>query len=658
MPQCFHDARVSIAHRREVAARADVHHRKLRPRQVLQNWSKDDERPRVVELAVRGIGDDADHFDVTISGPASRMCPPTASPAGNSARASDAETTATSGFPGRRPTRCHGPAAAAAGTDRRSRAHNNTLAWILTVLSSAIIWYRILGTKRITTETPKRFWLIVGVPLFVIYAMRVAFPDGSFDQLNYHLLSAERGLRGVPFTAADFFPSPFQFNPAPEMITGISRYFLGYRLGTIVNYLAMLWAGSILYKLLNGHIRNESLRSFGVLLILLTEQPLFEINNYMVDLLAVPLLLEATLVILNTEETVQRRDVIRVAFLLGAGVALKLTSIAIVLPLILVYGYKLRRSLKITIKHAVLVIVAFFAPIVPYSLFMFRETGSPVFPFYNKILRSPYWPLINWTDPRWGPKSIWEGLLWPILVTFKPERTSELAVYSGRLSLVFIAVLLCLFVRPQQRDRTLCVVILLGLILWTLTAGYVRYAIYLELLGGVVILTVCCRFKGPLRRALIVLPWIILIAQSFLACKYVYSYEWSMRPTIFHNPQAFMAESESILRDHSFRKFLPERERRLFDGVDVWVESNFVTNAVESLSKKDAPIILVCFPYYFETPASLDKFAKTVNDAATKRMYTLAFKKDLSPSLDMLSFRGFEMGKFTGCQRSVLLSEQ
>ena len=68
MTQRLHDARVAIAHRREVAARTDIRHRKLRPRQVLQNRSEDDERPRVVELAVRGISDDADHFDLTTVG--------------------------------------------------------------------------------------------------------------------------------------------------------------------------------------------------------------------------------------------------------------------------------------------------------------------------------------------------------------------------------------------------------------------------------------------------------------------------------------------------------------------------------------------------------------------------------------------------------------
>jgi hypothetical protein len=115
----------------------------------------------------------------------------------------------------------------------------NGLAWILTVPIAALVWYFLIAPKPAKQESTP-FWLIVALPLFLIYAMRVAFPDGSFDQLNYHLLSAERGLRGLPFTNADFFPAPFQLNPAPEMVQGMTRWLLGYRLGTIVNYLALL----------------------------------------------------------------------------------------------------------------------------------------------------------------------------------------------------------------------------------------------------------------------------------------------------------------------------------------------------------------------------------------------------------------------------------
>ncbi|HEU4511264.1 MAG TPA: hypothetical protein VFR78_23755 [Pyrinomonadaceae bacterium] len=527
---------------------------------------------------------------------------------------------------------------------------NNTVAWALTILVTLPIWYFFLTTKPTGPAKSKLFWPIVALPLFIIYAMRVAFPDGSFDQLNYHLLSGERALRGVPFTAADFFPAPIQFNPAPQIVTGITRYILGYRLGTIINYAVMLWAGSILYRLLSGYITNEWLRCFGVLLILLTEQPLFEINNYMTDLLAVPLLLDVTLVVLNTKG-IDRRELIRVAFFLGAATAIKLINLAFVLPLLLVYAYKLdAHKLAFKLKDAAAFVLVFLAPLVPFSLFMYVKTGSPVFPFYNTIFRSPYWPLINWTDVRWGPKGIVQGLLWPFFIAFEPERGSELPVSSGRLAFIFLVVILCFFLRPTARTRTLCIILLLSFALWTITTGYGRYAVFLELLGAAAILAAVyelARIKGALRSAVIVSAWIVLMFQSALSVAYVYRYEWSMRPTIFHDPQSFFAESRHILRDHSFAKFVPERERQLFANVDVWIESNFITNGLETLTKPDAPILLVCFPYYFEAPASVEKFNNTLNNAAGKKIYTLAFTKDLSPSLDLLSFRGLEMGKFT-----------
>ena len=63
----------------------------------------------------------------------------------------------------------------------------------------------------------------------------------------------------------------------------------------------------------------------GVLLILFTEHALFEINNYMVDLLALPLLLEATRLALREDDDGVRlgRDLTYGELLLGACVALK-----------------------------------------------------------------------------------------------------------------------------------------------------------------------------------------------------------------------------------------------------------------------------------------------------------------------------------------------
>jgi hypothetical protein len=540
---------------------------------------------------------------------------------------------------------------------------NSTLAWILTSLVSLVIWYFHLASKPAETEAnriPRAFWPIVALPVLVLYSMRVAFPDGSFDQLNYHLLSSERALRGLPFSSRDFFPAPFQLNPASDMITGIARYVLGYRLGTVTNCFAILWAGTVIYKILGRYIGNPLLRCAGILLIVLNEQVLFVITTYMVDLLALPLLLEATyLIIRNGEEEANNANnkgrLIRIAVFLGAAVALKLTNLAFVVPLVGVYAYRSMAAGTLKPANAALFILALVAPLVPFSVFIYWQTQSPIFPFYNQTFQSPYWPLMNWADIRWGPKTLWETLFWPVVVLFRPQRSSELAVHSGRLCVAFIAAILGLaFRRAEKSTRILSLLVLFGIALWTLNTGYVRYALYVELLGGVVLLRLTyqfwsssIRYSRSTKLVLVSSVWVLLAGQSFLAVRYASRVEWGMRTTYFHDETAFLNESEYLLRDHSFLKFLAPRERKLLSEVDVWVESNFITSGLETLSQKNAPIVLVCFPYYFETKASLDRFSKAMADAAGKRVYTLVFAKDLNPSLDMLYFRGLEMGKFT-----------
>src|SRR5436190_15064129 len=54
----------------------------------------------------------------------------------------------------------------------------NGLAWFLAVIVSLLIWYISVSTKE---ASPGRlslwFWLIVALPLLLIFVMRVAFPD-------------------------------------------------------------------------------------------------------------------------------------------------------------------------------------------------------------------------------------------------------------------------------------------------------------------------------------------------------------------------------------------------------------------------------------------------------------------------------------------------
>jgi hypothetical protein len=534
---------------------------------------------------------------------------------------------------------------------------SNQVAWAMTATVSLLLWGLYLRAKNAPVErTPRLFWAMVALPLLLIYTLRVAYPDISFDVMNHRLIQSERALSGVQLWPGDFFPTIFPFNPSSDMLTGISRTILGYRAGTIINFLAFVWAGTILYKILRPLIERSAWRCLAVLFVLATEHALFEINNYMVDVLALPLLLEAMRLAIGYVESENRtRALLFAALLLGMSVALKLTNAAMVIPVLLVFAFNALKPLLKAKNFGVIALAAFLfiLPLLPHAVYIYGETGNPVFPLYNKIFHSPFWSDINQYDGRWGPKGLSEMLLWPLVMVTKPERLSEMNIYSGRISLGFIlAALILLLPRVRLNMRVLALGMLLGSIVWSMTSGYIRYALFLEALSGVLILYLAIYIyerahaqSRSLRVALAALPCGLLAAQCALAGVYVRRTEWSTRPTYLDEPEAHRAEAGFILRDHSLTHFLTPEQRALFERVDAWVVSSLKTNGVEVLLRGDVPMLAINNLEYFEKRASRERFARSLEALRGKRIYTLAPPEDLDTALDFIKRRKLSAGE-------------
>jgi len=76
-------------------------------------------------------------------------------------------------------------------------AMENTAAWSLTVPLAVAFWYFYVATKEPTPARPAAsFWLIVGLPLLFVYALRAPFPDASLDVWSLRLFHGERALHG------------------------------------------------------------------------------------------------------------------------------------------------------------------------------------------------------------------------------------------------------------------------------------------------------------------------------------------------------------------------------------------------------------------------------------------------------------------------------
>lgn len=544
------------------------------------------------------------------------------------------------------------------------------LSWAITVLFSFFVWSLFIARPRVAKEklTPA-FWFVVVLPLLFSYLIRLPFPDISWDVLNYRLLHGERSLYGAQFLAGDFFPSILPLNPAPDTMTAFFRRALGYRLGTSVNLLAMIWTGAILYRMLRAYFSSALIRSTAVLLVLFSEQFLFEINNYMVDLLTVPLLLTATNLIIkfDDEETREYDAAAYIGFLLGASVAFKLTNLAFAIPLGTFYVYRLftsspRLKTKPALIYAVIFAVVFALAIAPHAIYMYWQTGNPVFPVYNEIFHSPYWMPVNVKDSRWGPAGIAETIFWALLMPFRKLRLHEPGIYFGRISLGIIATLLCLALpRIDKRARALSVIMLAAALLWSVSTGYLRYAFPLELWSGILIVYLAHYFltgssishssKSPPARVLSFACWTFLIVQAGVACYSVSQYEWSLRPTVFTEPNNYFSEAAYILRDQSLRKFQPERNRALFNSVEIWIVSDFKTNGIEALLHNNTPMIAALNPPNYGLPfdktskASNQRFRHTLEIIGNRRMYSLCYRENIDAAIKEITNKGFEIGK-------------
>jgi hypothetical protein len=533
----------------------------------------------------------------------------------------------------------------------------NGVAWLAAALGAGLVIFRYALAKEETRErSPLAFWVLVALPLTFAYLLRFPFPDTSFDVLNYRLFQATRALRGFLDQPGDFFPTPMPFNPAPDMAIGITRLVFGYRLGTIVNLFALLWAARILDRLLRAHVTHAWLRAGSLLAVFAVEQIFFELNTYLVDLLALPLLLEAARLALRKVEPAKwNGHLARIAFLLGLSVAFKLINVTFALPIALLSAWILvveHRGIMRwgdLLRAGLLSLAAFLLPVLPFSIYLYQQTGSPVFPMMNGFFQSAYWPANNNWDNRWGAFGFWQVLAWPIKMLWQPERLSELSVYSGRLPLGAAGAVLALVLAWQDKQlRRLCFLTLAGLLLWSAASGYVRYAIYLELTAGaLLVMLVVDLMKRNWQLGFALATLCLLGTQAAVACRFVGKTEWSGRPTIFKLPAAWARETQYVLRDHSLRRFSPKPDRTRFAQVEVWIESGIKTSGLEILLNDKAPVIGLRSHESFVSADSRRRFVHALERAAGKRMFTICFAEDLPQSLEFIKLRGLVAGAQT-----------
>jgi hypothetical protein len=168
--------------------------------------------------------------------------------------------------------------------------------------------------------------------------------------------------------------------------------------------------------------------------------------------------------------------------------------------------------------------VAFLLVAGPWAFTLQRDFGNPLFPFYNAIFKSPYFPAVNFADARWQVTTLAGALNrpfdWAANVNFGPL---EFPFRDLRFALFAILLLPALAVslrrgksadpqaqplfNPAHRSLLLWF-FTLSYLLWLYMFDIMRYAVPLELLSSLAILALCdCLIanRGAAQRVFVVL---------------------------------------------------------------------------------------------------------------------------------------------------------
>lgn len=131
---------------------------------------------------------------------------------------------------------------------------------------------------------------------------------------------------------------------------------------------------------------------------------------------------------------------------------------------------------------------------------LWERFGNPVFPLYNRVFRSPYWTISNFTDTRWFPQSASEWIFYPFYFTHA-HQIMELSVENYAFMFVYILIIVYLalklfpIVRPipsslhlSENERILCLFFVISFVIWEIVFSYYRYLSPLESLAPLTIL--------------------------------------------------------------------------------------------------------------------------------------------------------------------------
>ncbi|MGC2775088.1 MAG: glycosyltransferase family 87 protein [Bradyrhizobium sp.] len=335
----------------------------------------------------------------------------------------------------------------------------------------------------------------------------LAGEDINWDWRNYHDYAGFALVHGR--FDIDVAPGGFQsfLNPLIYLLPYVVRHGLdapwwGVALGALHGLnLALLWWVA---RVLLGRASDVFTLSAVVIIAALSPMALSEVGTSFADILTtMPIL--AGIALMFGGESNRGRGLLVAGLLIGAATGLKLTNATFLIGAgvsLLLAAQPLRAVVAFGAGSAIGVIVT----AAPWALKMARDYGSPLFPFYNTIFRSPEAPLVSIVDTRFMPQGLLDALAYPFYWAIGRHPSSEWPFRDPRFAVVIVLlVALAVTGRWQRRevlalrDRRLVIFFWVSYVLWMLAFSIQRYLIPLELLSAPLIVLLLIRLIDAWR---------------------------------------------------------------------------------------------------------------------------------------------------------------
>ncbi len=316
------------------------------------------------------------------------------------------------------------------------------------------------------------------VCLAIVHLSIALMPEIWNDALAMHLFvpehMAHRHQWGFDASTYVWAVMPMQGNWVYTILNMLG----GETAARLTNVTMLLIIGSIIHKLVEWAGGDRVGGRMAMILYLATPLTYLESGTLLIESVWTALLLAGVFECLRflLDSDMDRGSIPLAAILLGSAMATKVIAATVIIPLlilILVCHQKVFRTGHASYLMSGVLLFLLIGGI-PY-LTAWILTGNPVFPDYNAIFQSEFYPVVNRKDPN-----IQMGLVWDTLyrMTFEPG----IGYLSGPgsagfhlLLLLFPALVLSLLTR-NRRALVLAIVAVVGLAITFVTiATHLRY---------------------------------------------------------------------------------------------------------------------------------------------------------------------------------------